>query len=68
MEDNHHPLYTASFIGAILLFNVVVTIITWFCFNLIDNFSINFTDAVMFVVIFRIVEWAKQTILEMCFS
>jgi len=65
-EEPHHPLYTISLAGLIVLFNIIVATITWYCFNLIS--TISFTDAIVFVLIFRIIEWAKQTILEMCFE
>ena len=60
------PYYMISFYCIMLLFNIVIATVTWFCFNLIG--VISFTDAIVFVVIFRIIEWAKQTILEMCFD
>ena len=65
-EEPNDPLYTVSLIGLILFFNIVVATVTWYCFNLIS--SISFADAVIFVLIFRIIEWAKQTIIEMCFN
>ena len=71
-KEQHHPLYTVSFIGAILLFNIIVAAVTWGCFNLLSGLininTISFTESILFVIIFRIIEWAKQTILEMCFS
>lgn len=72
MEHDQDPVkrpnlpYIASFCGIVLLFNIIVTAVTWFCFNLISTISL--TDAIVFVIIFRIIEWAKQTILEMCFD
>ena len=65
-EEPSDPLYTISLIGLILFFNIVVATATWFCFNLFATISL--TDAFAFVVVFRIMEWAKQTIIEMCFG
>lgn len=65
-EEADHPLYTLSLYGLILLFNIIVATIAWYCFNLIGHIS--FTDAFIFVFIFRVIEWAKQTILEMSFG
>lgn len=72
MEEQNHPIYTASFIVLIITFNFVGALLTWVCLNYItavtDLTSITLTDAVVFVIIFRIIEWAKQTTFNLFFD
>ena len=67
-----HPLYIASFIAIIVIINVALASLTWFCFNSLSNFidiqPIAFSEAFLFVLLFRVLEWAKQTILELIFE
>lgn len=71
-EGQHHPAYTLGFILTIIVFGVIEATCTWLCFNMLSNIidisPISFTTAIIFVVIFKIVEWVKETTLDLCFN
>lgn len=70
-ENNDHPLYYVSLISVVVVVNLILTFVTWFCYNLVSYFidisPINLFDAFIFVVVFLIMDYAKQILFELIF-
>lgn len=70
-ENNDHPLYYISLIGVVVVVNIALTFMTWFCYNLVSYFidiaTLELFDAFIFVTVFLILDYAKQILFELVF-
>lgn len=71
-EDREHLAYYLCFIAVVIVFSIILTTITWFCYNLLTNYlsiyPITLFESYVFVAVFLILDWAKRLIFEIFFE